>query len=138
MNNQLTELLIKAIRANYHSVRQAATLIGINQSLLNRIVTGSYNISASNAIKIAQYLNISNAEALQLAGHADIVPLLNDIAPKSKLELKEIKASYITANEQEDQLKEMTRLFSQLPLRDKHIWLEQLRTYVKSTTEIKI
>lgn len=134
MSQQMIDLLNKKIRANYHSIREAATLMDVSQSQLSQILKGKGGISSSNAIKMAEYLNLSVEEALNMAGHSDLIPLLNDLPPPK---LKEDKLIYAVREDNTDQSREMQRLYNQLPPRDKFILLKQLRAYVNAIAEYK-
>lgn len=125
----LAQKLNAKIRLNYHSIREAALQIGVNQSLLSQIVNGNRPISAQYAIKIAPYVDISPQEALALAGHNDLAPLLLPDASTPRPNLTETCTPY-TATAQE-----IANLIAPLSDCDKHTALELLRTYVREVTK---
>lgn len=125
----LMEKLNTKIRLNYHSIREAALQMGVDQSMLSQISKGQRPISAQYAIKIAPYVNISPREALSLAGHDDLVALLSVDIPTPRPNLTETRTPY-TATAQE-----IANLIAPLSDRDKHTALELLRTYVREVSK---
>ena len=125
----LAQKLNAKIRLNYHSIREAALQMGVNQSLLSQILKGDKPISAQYAIKIAPYLDISPEESLTLAGHADFVALLSTDIPASKHTLTDPCPAYSVAAH------EIAALISPLSDREKQTALAILRTYVQEVSK---
>lgn len=79
---QLAYLLSSKIYERHQSVRAAAIEMGIAQSHLDRILKGSLKIGAAAALKIAPYLELPTDTVLRMAGHEELIPLLDNPVPE--------------------------------------------------------
>lgn len=76
---QLIELINAKLKTQGHTIRDAASIMGMSHATLGHILTGRNAITAESAIRIAVYLDLPYAQILHLADQDEFLNLITPV-----------------------------------------------------------